>query len=142
MASKWSGWTKKQKVIGTIGAIVVLGGIFAGLPLGLLFHYGVFSPGLPEEDTLAWYACGYGDAYSLGVIARMENWPVYWVDPDHVNDINKQYYIPRGYMTEEDVANLHFPDGSPYNRKQKKQALEQYNWGFYFGFRDGAEVPP
>ena len=103
---------------------------------------------LPKEKQEELYALGYLDGYDWGYWLAAENkdrTDLFWTAPDKVDEVQKLYpqvnirdfYIPKGYWTIEDVANAHFPDGTPFNDKQKKQAVEAYNWGFYDGFFEG-----
>lgn len=112
------------------------------------------APSLPEEEEELTFAVGYEAGYSWGYFLPLEDehYPIFWTAPNKVDEVQKfhseqlhsevnirDFYIPKGYWTMEDVANAHFPDGTPYNEKQKKQAVEAYNWGFYAGFHQGFE---
>ena len=94
------------------------------------------------------YASAYMAGYSWGYELTAENkdrTDLFWTPPDKVAEAQKfnpqvnirDFYIPKGYWTMEDVANAHFPDDTPFNDKQKKQAMEANNWGFYDGFIEG-----
>ena len=79
---------------------------------------------LPEDEKASWYAMGdvegFKDGHWLAVVASEV-------------DI-KETYIPKGYLSIEDFSDTHFADGTPFNEKQKEQAIKAYNWGFYDGF--------
>ena len=89
---------------------------------------------------------GYGWGYGLTTEDK-DRTDIFWTRPHAVDEAQKfnpkvnirDFYIPKGYWTMEDVANTHLPDGTPFNDKQKKQAMEAYNLGFYTGFMDGSE---
>ena len=117
------------------------------LPLGMVMGC---APDLPQEENDAIFTCGYEDGYSWGYCLTAEDShreDLFWTPPDKVDDAQKfnskvnilDYYIPKGYWTIDDVANTHFPDGTPFNDKQKKQWMEAYNWGFYSGFKQGCD---
>jgi len=117
------------------------------LPLGMVMGC---APDLPKEEDDAIFTCGYEDGYSWGYWLTAEDShrkDLFWTPPDKVDDAQKfnpkvnirDYYIPKGYWTIDDVANTHFPDGTPFNDKQKKQWMEAYNWGFYSGFKQGCD---
>ena len=112
-------------------AILVLA---SGLPLGC----GVFDPDLPQEDKNFLSFDGFQVGYSWGYFAPVDA-PVYWVPPDRVEPFHRELYIPKGYLTMEHFANACFPDGTPWNQKQKRQAVEAYNWAFYAGFCQGVD---
>ena len=108
------------------------------------------TPDLPEETKETHYALAYETGYSWGYWLTAENKDrrdLFWTPPDKVDDAQKinpkvnirDFYIPKGYWTMDDVANAHFPDGTPFNDKQKKQSMEANNWGFYDGFRQGVD---
>jgi hypothetical protein len=128
-------------------AILALG-LTVGLPLGL-YHAGIFESGLSENERSEWYSSGAEAGYSWGYWLTFEdpNGLILWTPPDKVNAVQKYYpganirdaYIPKGYLTESDVADAHFTDGTPYNSKQRRQATEAYNLGFYDGFCLGSD---
>ena len=105
---------------------------------------------LPEEINEQLFVMGndvgYGWGYSL-VAENEDRRDLFWTPPDKVDDAQKfnpkvnirDFYIPKGYWTMNDVADSHYPDGTPFNDKQKKQAMEAYNWGFYSGFMQGCD---
>jgi len=106
------------------------------------------APDLPKEEEETLFALAYEVGYAWGYWLTAENkdrTDLFWTPPDKVDEVQKLYpqvnirdfYIPKGYWTLEDVANTHFPDGTPFNDKQKMQAVEAYNWGFYDGFFEG-----
>ena len=104
--------------------------------------------GLPEDETFSWYAMGDMEGYQCGhwLAVTDKDYPALWITPDRVDKVQQLYetnirevYIPKGYLTMEDFANAHFTDGTPYNNKQKEQALEGHNWGFYDGFCQGVD---
>ena len=104
--------------------------------------------GLPEDERFSWYAMGDMEGYQCGhwLAVTDKDYPALWVTPDRVDKVQQLYktnirevYIPKGYLTMGDFANAHFTDGTPYNKKQKKQALEAHNWGFYDGFSQGVD---
>jgi len=108
------------------------------------------APDLPKEVNDATFTSGYEDGYSLGYSLTVEDShrkDLFWTPPDKVEEAQKfnpkinirDFYIPKGYLTMNDVASLHFPDGTPFNEKQKEQWAEAYNWGFYSGFRKGCD---
>ena len=108
------------------------------------------APDLPAEEDEAFYTLGYETGYSWGYWLTAEDKDradLFWTPPDKVNDaqeVNPQvnvrdYYIPKGYWTFESVADARFPDGTPFNDKQKTRAMEAYNWGFYDGFLQGVD---
>ncbi len=99
------------------------------------------SPGLPEDEKEVWFNLGHFDGHSWGQVAADGNWKVYWVSPDMVQEFQLDSYIPKGYLPVEHFADAHFPDGKPYNEKQKKRSREAYNWGFFYGFYSGAGLP-
>ena len=110
------------------------------LALGPIVGCGVSEPGLPDDEKMVWYVGGEMAGYSWGYYgAARENWPVYWLTPDDFSEAHKQLYIPKGYLSAEDFADAHFTDGTPYNKKQKREAAEAHNWGFYWGFCDGVD---
>lgn len=105
---------------------------------------------LPKEKEETLFTLAYEAGYSWGYFLMAENKDrndLFWTPPDRVDAVQKlhprdnirDFYIPKGYWTMEDVANAHFPDGTPYSDKQKKQAIEANNWGFYTGFMDGGK---
>ena len=107
-------------------------------------------PDLPEKEKTQLFALGNDVGYGLGywlIFKDKDRTDLFWTRPDAVEEAQKfnpkvnirDYYIPKGYWTEDDVANTHFPDGTPFNDKQKKQAIEAYNWGFYSGFMKGCD---
>ena len=108
------------------------------------------APDLPKEEEGTLYSLAYVTGYEWGYLLTAEGkdrTDLFWTPPDSVDvaqEVNPQvnirdFYIPKGYWTMEDVANTHFPDGTPFNDKQKKQAMEAYNWGFYNGFMQGCD---
>lgn len=109
--------------------------------IALIFIYTACSPGLPKEEEQVWFNLGHFDGRSWGDSAAAGNWKVFWVSPDKVQDFQRNDYIPKGYLPVDDFATAHFTDGTPYNGKQKKQACEAYNWGFFYGFYRGAGLP-
>lgn len=107
------------------------------------------APDLSKKDIEMFYASGYENGYDWGYWLTAEDkdrTDLFWTPPDKVDEAQKfnpqvniqDFYIPKGYWTIEDVANARFPDGTPFNDKQKKQAVEANNWGFYDGFSKGA----
>lgn len=104
--------------------------------------------GLSDDDKTEWFSMGHSPGYSWGYYLTRDNpnQKFFWTRPDRVDDVQKlypdinlrDYYIPKGYRTLDSFADTHFPDGTALNSKQKKQAMESYNWGFYSGFNDGA----
>ena len=103
---------------------------------------------LPENEQEVWFSSGIMYGYSWGYWLTFEDpdLPILWTPPDKVDEVQQLYetdirkmYIPKGYLTMEGFSDAHFPDGTPYNEKQKGQAVESYNWGFYAGFRQGSE---
>ena len=113
------------------------------------------APDLPEEIYDHLFILGddkgYGWGYWLTAEAEKQGSHMALIadliPPDKVDEAQKlnpevnvrDFYTPKGYWTLEDVADTHLPDGTPFNDKQKKQAMEAYNWGFYNGFMDGSE---
>lgn len=108
------------------------------------------APDLPKEENDAIFTCGYEDGYSWGywlTAEEKDRTDLWWTPPDRVDEAQKLYskvnirdfYIPKGYWTIDDVANTQFPDGTPFNDKQKEQWMEAYNWGFYSGFMQGCD---
>jgi len=113
------------------------------------------APDLPKEIYNQLFILGddkgYGWGYWLTFEAEQQGSHIALIadliPPDKVDEVQKlnpevnirDIYTPKGYWTMEDVANMHLPDGTPLNDKQKKQAMEAYNWGFYTGFMDGSE---
>jgi hypothetical protein len=98
---------------------------------------------LPDVEKEQFNSLGFMEGYTCGYWAAAETSEIWWISPDRVEEIAKNNpkildgYIPMGYFTMEDVSNAHFPDGTPYNEKQKKTAIKEYNWGFYEGFHKG-----
>lgn len=131
----------KRRIVAVLLAVLVLVTLAAGC--------GDTSSGLTKEELAEFYTTGNGDGYSWGYWLTSEdpNGPILWTPPDKVDDVQKFYpnsnirdmYIPKGYLTEYDVAGAHFPDGTPYNSKQKRDATEAYNLGFYDGFCQGSD---
>ncbi len=135
----------KRYLIPIILAILVLA---SGLWIGC-------APDLPKEIYDQLFVMGndngYGWGYWLTAEAEkqgiLEAFITNLIPPDIVDEVQKlnpkvnirDFYTPKGYWTMEDVADTHLPDGTPFNDKQKKQAMEAYNWGFYTGFMDGSE---
>ena len=99
------------------------------------------SPSLPEDEKEVWFNLGHFDGRSWGQAAADGNWKVYWISPDRVQEFHRDSYIPKGYLPVEHFANARFSEGKPYNEKQKEQACEAYNWGFFYGFYHGAGLP-
>ncbi|MFC1962539.1 hypothetical protein ACFLWB_00860 [Chloroflexota bacterium] len=108
------------------------------------------APDLPKEVGGSIYALAYEAGYSWGYDLTAEDRDrkdLLWTPPDKVDDAQKfnpkvnirDFYIPKGYWTIDDVANARFPDGIPFNEKQKKRVMEANNWGFYAGFMQGVE---
>jgi len=108
------------------------------------------SPDLPKDAEETFYALAYEAGYSWGYQLTAENkdrTDLFWTPPDKVDEAQKfnpnvnirDFYIPKGYWTMEDVANARFSDGTPFNYKQKKQAMEANNWGFYDCFMQGCD---
>ncbi|MBI2328551.1 MAG: hypothetical protein HYU85_02780 [Chloroflexi bacterium] len=113
------------------------------------------APDLPKEIYDQLFIIGndkgYGWGYWLTAEAEkqgiLEAFITNLIPPDIVDEAQKlnpkvnirDFYTPKGYWTMEDVADTHLPDGTPFNDKQKKQAMEAYNWGFYTGFMDGSK---
>lgn len=129
----------KRYLIPILLAILVLA---SGVMIGC-------APDLPKEVEETFYALAYEAGYSWGYQLTAENkdrTDLFWASPDKVDDAQKlnpnvnirDFYIPKGYWAIEDVANACFPDGTPFNDKQKKQAMEANNWGFYDGFIQGS----
>ncbi len=107
----------------------------------LVFVLGVqvaCSAGLPRDDEEEWYTMGYSEGVSRGRVAEIMNESVFLVEPGRTEDFQMDFYIPKGYLSVDDLVSAHFTDGPSYNEKQKKQACEAYNWGFYAGFLFGA----
>jgi len=105
---------------------------------------------LPKEVEETFFALAYEAGYSWGYELTAENkdrTDLFWTPPDKVDDAQKvnpqvnirDYYIPKGYWTMNDITNARFPDGSPFNEKQKQQAMDANNWGFYSGFLQGCD---
>ena len=107
----------------------------------LVFAQTACSADLPEEEKETWFNLGNFDGRSWGSAAERGNWKVYWVSPDRVQDFQRDFYIPKGYLAVDYFATAHFTDGTPYNDKQKREACEAYNWGFFYGFYEGAGLP-
>lgn len=108
------------------------------------------APDLPKEEEKNFFTLAYDAGYSWGYLLTAENQKrtdVRLIPPDRVDAVQKlnpnlnvhDFYIPKGYWTLEDVANAHFPDGTPFNKKQKTQVMEAHNWGFYSGFMQGSK---
>lgn len=107
----------------------------------LVFVFGAqvaCSAGLPRDEEEEWYTMGYSEGVSQGRVAEIVNANVFLVEPGRTEDFQMDFYIPKGYLSVETLADAHFTNGPPYNEKQKKQACEAYNWGFYAGFYYGA----
>lgn len=85
------------------------------------------SPGLPEEEKTIWFNIGHFDGWSWGSRAERENLDIYRVSPDRVEDFQRDFYIPKGYLPIEYFATAQFPESKPCNEKQKRQACEGYN---------------
>jgi len=105
---------------------------------------------LPEKEKEQFYSLGYDVGYGWGyrlIDEDKDRFDLLWAPPDTVDVVQesnpqlniRNFYIPKGYWTMEDAADAHFPDGTPFNEKQKEQAIEAYNWGFYDGFMQGSE---
>lgn len=129
----------KRYLILILAGIMVLASVVAGC-----------APDLPKEEGETFFAVGNYDGYSWGYWLVFENedrTDIFWTPPDRVDKVQElcphinitEVYIPKGYWTIKDVANTSFPDGTPFNDKQKKQAVEEYNWGFYSGFLQGSK---
>ena len=106
------------------------------------------APILPEEVEERFFSLAYQAGYSWGCRLTAEDRDridLFLTPPDQVDDAQKfnpqvnirDVYIPKGYWTLEDVADAQFPDGTTFNDKQKKKAMEVNNWGFYVGFMQG-----
>ncbi|GAH65747.1 unnamed protein product, partial [marine sediment metagenome] len=87
---------------------------------------------LPKKEEETFFALAYETGYGWGYWLTAENkdrTDIFWTPPDKVDEAQKlnpqvnirDFYIPKGYWTMGDVANAHFPDGTPFNDKQKKQ---------------------
>jgi len=113
----------------------------------LLFAIIGCAPSLPDDEKEVVYYMGFSEGYTNGYALVLKNpkTKVWWITPDMVdkdaktNPSIREDYIPKGYWTHSDVAKAHFSDGTPFNEKQKKEFMEGYNWGFYSGFRKGAD---
>ena len=103
------------------------------------------SADLPKEEGQAFIIRGFSEGYSQGysLMAEGKNKSeLFLTPPDQVDDAQKSnpmvniqdHYIPKGYWTLDDVADSRFPDGTPFNKKQKEQAIRAYNWAYYSGF--------
>jgi len=130
----------KRYLIPILIAILVLA---SGLWVGC-------APDLPKEENDTFFALAYQTGYSWGYWLTVEDkhrTDIFWTPPDRVDEAQELYpqlnirdfYIPKGYWTIDDVANAQFPDGTPFNDKQKKQLMEANNWGFYSGFMQGSK---
>jgi len=108
------------------------------------------TPDLPKESKDTFYVIAYETGYSWGYDLTMANknrQDLFWTPPDKIDQaqqvnptINiRDFFIPKGYWTMDDVADMHFPDGTPFNDKQKRQVIEANNWGFYDGFLQGVD---
>ena len=108
------------------------------------------APDLPKEihDQLFFMGNDVGHGWGYWLIDEDKNrTDIFWTRPHAVDEAQKfnpkvnirDFYIPKGYWTMEDAAEAHLPDGTPLNDKQKRQAIEAYNWGFYTGFLDGSK---
>lgn len=108
------------------------------------------APDLPKEEKGDFYATGYMAGYSWGYWLTAEDkdrGDIWWTPPDRVDEAQelhpgvniRDFYIPKGYWMMSHVANAQFPDGTPFNDKQKKQLMETNNWGFYDGFMQGCK---
>ena len=106
--------------------------------LGLTISCTAFAPDLSQKDKDTFSFMGFEVGYSWGYWNSL-NAPVYWVTPDKYEPFHRKFYIPKGYWTMEDVADTHFPDGTLFNEKQRRQAMEAYNWMFYAGYCRGAQ---
>ncbi|MCJ7655484.1 MAG: hypothetical protein MUO97_09365 [Dehalococcoidia bacterium] len=136
---------RKQLLTSVIAVVVGL-----GLCYGILVWLSHWSPSatapsekgqatdLPQKDKDTFSLMGFEVGYSWGYW-NPQDVPVYWVTPDKYESFHRQLYIPKGYWTMEDMANVNFPDGTPLNEKQKRQAMEAYNWMFYAGYCRGAQ---
>lgn len=98
----------------------------------------IFELELPQKDKDTFSFMGYEVGYSWGYFNPLDK-PVYWVTPDKYESFHRQYYIPKGYRILEDFAKAQLSNGTPLNSKQKKQAMESYNWMFYAGYCKGAQ---
>ena len=129
---------KRYLILILLGILVLTSGMVVGCAADLPKE---------EEETFSAlaYETGYGWGYSL-TAENKDRTDIFWAPPDAVDEAQKlnsqvnirDFYIPKGYWTMEDVANAHFPDGTPFNDKQKKQVIEANNWGFYSGFMQGS----
>lgn len=108
------------------------------------------APDLPKEENDNIFIIGYEDGHSWGYQLTAEDShrkDLFWTAPDKVDEAQKfnpkvnilDFYIPKGYLKKADVANLHFPNGTPFNDKQKEQWMQAYNWGFHSGFMRGSK---
>jgi hypothetical protein len=107
------------------------------------------SPDLSKKEKDTFYAFAFETGYSWGYQLIYENrgHDVFWTPPNRVTEAQKlnsqinirDYYIPKGYWTKDDIAPMHFPDGTPFNNKQKQQVMDVNNWGFYDGFMAGSD---
>jgi len=105
---------------------------------GLLSGCDIFEPDLPKNELNVYGVMGYEAGYSWGYYNPL-TMKVFWVTPDKYEPSQRQFYIPKGYLTLENFTKAKLPDGTPYNEKQKKQAMDTYNWLFYKGYCDGAQ---
>ena len=130
---------KRYLMLITLAILVLTSGIVIGC-----------APDLPKEENDAFFTCGYEDGHSWGywlIAEDKDRTDLWWTPPDRVDEAQKlhpgvnirDFYIPKGYWTIDDVADIQFPDGTPFNDKQKKQVMEAYNWGFYSGFMQGCD---
>ncbi len=114
-----------------VTAILVLASV-------LLLGCGLSEADLAEKDREFFSFMGFEVGYSWGYFHPTDA-PVDWVTPDRYEDFDRELYVPKGYQTQDDWADARFPDGAPLNKKQKKQGMDSYNWGFYAGFRQGVD---
>ncbi len=103
---------------------------------------------LPDDIYDDVYYLGYDTGYGWGYYLILEDedrTDIFWTRPHAVEAaqeynpelVIRDYSIPKGYWTTADLKEAHLPDGTPFNKKQKEQVMEAYNWGFYLGFMDG-----
>jgi hypothetical protein len=106
---------------------------------------------LSKEDLQIFVIGGNNEGYLKGYWATITNEYCYFTRPNKVEEAQKflngyeqkinlrDFYIPKGYITMEDLAAAHHPDGTSYSDKEKRQAMEGYNWGYYQGFLDAVD---
>lgn len=129
----------KRSLIPALTILVLASGLVIGC-----------APDLPEEEGDRIYALAFEAGYSWGYDLTAEDRDrkdLLLTPPDKVDEAQgfnpevniRDFYIPKGYWTIDDLANARSPDGIPFNEKQKKQVMEANNWGFFTGFMLGAE---